>query len=126
MNNLRNSVQLIGHLGSDPEIKTVKNDSKVARVNIATTESYKNTKGVYVDTTTWHRLVGWEKVAERMGKQMKKGLEVAVQGKLVQRNYDDKNGIKRYVTEVRVSNFIMMDKAARRVNNIEEDIVPLQ
>ncbi len=114
MNNLRNSVQLIGFIGKDPEMKELTTGAKVTKVSIATTESYKNDKGEYIDQTTWHNLVGWSYTAERMVKQMKKGLEVFVQGKLVQRSYDDANGIKRYVTEVRILNFLMMDKAARK------------
>ena len=114
MNNLRNSVQLIGHLGIDPEVKELPNGTKMAKVRMATTESYRNKKGEFVDTTYWHSIIGWDFVAERMIKQMKKGLEVAVQGKLTQRSYEDKNGIKRYVAEVKITNFIMMDKTARK------------
>jgi len=114
MSNLRNSVQLIGYLGIDPEVKELPNGTKMAKVRMATTESYRNKKGEFIDTTYWHSIIGWDFVAERMIKQMKKGLEVAVQGKLTQRSYDDKNGIKRYVTEVRVASFIMLDKAARK------------
>lgn len=110
MSSLTNSVQLIGHLGSDPEIKKLENGGVLASVNIATNESYKNAKGEYIEQTSWHRLVGWEKIAERMGKVLKKGKEVAIRGKLVQRSYDDKNGIKRYVTEVRVFDFELFGK----------------
>ena len=95
-------------------MKELPNGAKMAKVSLATSESYKNDKGEYIDYTTWHNLVGWEYVAERMMKQMKKGLEVFVQGKLVQRSYDDKNGIKRNVTEVRIVSFLMMDKEARK------------
>ncbi len=105
MNNLRNSVQLIGRLGSNPEIKQLANGSKLATVNIATNESYKNAKEEWVEQTTWHRLVGWDKLAERMEKVFTKGKELVVQGKLNNRSYVDKDGIKRYVTEVRVVNF---------------------
>jgi len=117
MNNLRNSVQLIGNLGIDPELKEMPSGTKMVRARLATTESYKNKSGEFVDTTYWHTIIGWDFVAERMMNQMKKGLEVAIHGKLVQRSYDDKNGIKRNVTEVRVANFIMFDKAARKNNS---------
>jgi len=116
MNNLRNSVHLIGHLGADPEVKKLENGKVLATASLATHEAYKNTNGEYVDQTTWHRLVAWDKVAEKMEKQMKKGLEVTLQGKLVQRSYEDKKGEKRFVTEIRVSGFIMMDKDARKNN----------
>ena len=110
MSNLRNSVQLIGHLGSDPEVKKLDSGAVLATVNIATHESYKNAKGEYVDSTTWHRLVGWDKIATRMEKAMSKGREIAVRGKLINRSYDDKNGIKRYVTEIRVMDFELLGK----------------
>ena len=116
MNNLRNSVHLIGHLGADPEVKKLENGKVLATASRATHEACKNTNGEYVDQTTWHRLVAWDKVAEKMEKQMKKGLEVTLQGKLVQRSYEDKKGEKRFVTEIRVSGFIMMDKDARKNN----------
>ena len=83
MSNLRNSVQLIGHLGSNPEVKKLTNGTMLASVNIATNDVYKNAKGEYEKETTWHRLVGWEKTAERMEKAMTKGREIAVRGKLV-------------------------------------------
>lgn len=110
MNNLRNSVQLIGRLGSTPEVKNLENGVKLASVNIATNESYKNAKGEYVEQTTWHRLVGWDKLAETMEKFWTKGREMVVRGKLVNRSYDDKNGIKRYVTEIRVIDFEFLGK----------------
>jgi len=110
MSSLRNSVQLIGHLGSDPEIKKLDSGAVLATVNIATSESYKNAKGEYVDSTTWHRLVGWDKVATRMEKAMFKGREVAIRGKLVNQSYDDKNGVKRYVTKIRVMDFELLGK----------------
>ena len=110
MNSLRNSVQLIGHLGSNPEVKKLEKGATLASVNIATNEAYKNAKGEYENQTTWHRLVGWNLMAERMEKAMFKGREIAVRGKLVNRSYDDKNGIKRYVTEVSVTDFELLGK----------------
>lgn len=123
MSNLRNSVQLIGHLGSDPEVKKLDNGAVLATVNIATSESYKNSKGEYIDTTTWHRLVGWDKKAEIMEKIMTKGREVVVRGKLINRSYDDKNGIKRYVTEVRVAEFELLGKNSNKAT-ADFDVAP--
>lgn len=119
MNSLRNSVQLIGHLGSNPEIKKLDKGTMLASVNIATRESYKDAKGEYVDQTTWHRLVGWGKLAERMEKVLTKGREVAIRGKLVNRSYDDKNGIKRYVTEVNVMNFELLGKKPSTIGELD-------
>ncbi len=119
MNSLRNSVQLIGHLGSNPEIKKLDKGTMLASVNIATRESYKDAKGEYVDQTTWHRLVGWGKLAERMEKVLTKGREVAIRGKLVNRSYDDKNGIKRYVTEVNVMDFELLGKKPSTIGELD-------
>jgi len=119
MNSLRNSVKLIGHLGSKPEIKKLESGTMLASVNIATRDSYKDAKGEYVDQTTWHRLVGWGKLAERMEKVLTKGREVAIEGKLVNRSYDDKNGIKRYVTEIRINDFELLGKKPNTVGEFD-------
>ncbi|HEY6161799.1 MAG TPA: single-stranded DNA-binding protein [Bacteroidia bacterium] len=108
MNNLRNKVQLIGNLGGDPEVKAFGEGKKLAKFFIATNESYRNAKGERVNETQWHNLIAWGKTAEIIEKYLKKGSEVAVEGKLVNRNYTDKNGIKRYVTEVQVSELLML------------------
>jgi single-strand DNA-binding protein len=80
----------------------------MARVSIATKEFYKNAKGERVTETQWHTLVAWGKTAELMERYLKKGAELALQGKLVSRNYEDKEGIKRYVTEIHVSGLHML------------------
>jgi single-strand DNA-binding protein len=108
MNSLRNKVQLIGNLGADPEVKELEKGSKVANFSIATNESYKNDKGEKVQNTQWHNVVAWGKVAEIIEKYVKKGSEVAVEGKLQTRSYEDKEGIKRYVTEVVISEVLMI------------------
>lgn len=110
MSNLRNSVRLTGFLGNDPEVKTFGNNKKVANVRIATSDAYKNDKGEKVEETQWHNLVMWEKTAELAEKFLHKGSEVAIEGKLVSRSYDDKDGIKRYVTEVVVNELLFIGK----------------
>ena len=110
MNALRNKVQLIGHLGMNPEVKTINNGNKFAKMSIATNESYKNAKGELVKETQWHNLVAFGKTAEIIEKYLKKGSEVAVEGKLVSRSYTDKEGTKRYITEIQVNEFLMLDK----------------
>jgi single-strand DNA-binding protein len=110
MNALRNKVQLIGHLGNDPEIKTFEGGKKLANFSIATNESYKNEKGEKVEETQWHRLVAWGKTADIIEKFVTKGKEIAVEGKLTHRSYDDKNGEKRYVTEVVVTEVLLLGK----------------
>lgn len=109
MNALRNKVQLIGNLGMDPEVKALDGGKKLAKVSIATNETYKNAKGERVTETQWHNLIAWGKTAEIVEKFLKKGSEVAVEGKLINRNYIDKEGIKRYVTEIEVSELLMLD-----------------
>jgi single-strand DNA-binding protein len=106
MTTLRNSVQLIGHAGGDPEVKTFGSERKVARFSLATNESYYNSKGEKVEETQWHRLVAWGKAAERIEKLVKKGHYIAVTGKLTTNNWDDKDGNKRQTVEVEISDFL--------------------
>jgi len=108
MNALRNKVQLIGNVGNDPEIKTFDGGKKVANLTIATHDSYKNEKGEKVEQTEWHRVVAWGKTAEIIERFVTKGKEVAIEGKLTHRSYDDKNGEKRYITEVVVNDLLLL------------------
>ena len=108
MSTLRNRVQLIGNVGNDPEVKTFDGGKKVANLTIATNESYRNDKGEKVEQTEWHRVVAWGKTAEIIEKYVSKGKEIAVDGKLTHRSYDDKNGEKRYITEVVVSEVTLL------------------
>lgn len=106
MKTLRNSVQLIGRLGKDPEVK-VFNDKKRASFSVATSDSYKNQKGEKVEDTQWHNVVIWGKLAEVAEKYLKKGAEVAVEGKLIHRVYET-NGEKRFFTEINVNDMVML------------------
>ncbi|MDB5109465.1 MAG: ssb [Mucilaginibacter sp.] len=108
MNSLRNSVRLVGNLGMDPEVKTFDTSKKLARVSIATNESYKNDKGEKITETQWHNLIMWGSQAKLAEDLLKKGDEVAIEGKLANRNYTDKDGIKRYVSEIVVNEFIKL------------------
>jgi single-strand DNA-binding protein len=108
MNALRNKVQLIGRLGMDPEIKALDGGKKLAKMSIATNESYKNVKGELIKETQWHNLIAWGKTAGTIEKYLTKGSEVAVEGKLINHNYVDKEGIKRYVTEIEVSEVLLL------------------
>ncbi len=108
MNALRNKVQLIGNLGTNPEIKTLDGGKKLAKMSIATNESYKNAKGELVKETQWHNLIAWGKTADIIEKYLKKGSEVAVEGKLINRNYTDKEGLKHYITEIQVNELLML------------------
>jgi single-strand DNA-binding protein len=110
MNALRNKVQLIGNLGMNPEVKVLDGGKKLAKMSIATNESYKNAKGELVKETQWHNLVAWGKTADIIEKYLKKGSEVAIDGKLMSRTYTDKEGTKRYVTEIQVNEVLLLDK----------------
>jgi len=110
MNAMRNTVQLIGNVGNDPEIKTFDGGRKLANLTIATNDSYKNDKGEKVEQTEWHKVVAWGKTAEIIEKYATKGLQIAVEGKLTHRSYDDKNGEKRYITEVVVNDVLLLGK----------------
>jgi len=110
MNQVKNKVQLIGHLGQDPDIKTFENDKKVANMSLATSEQYKNAQGEKITETQWHSVVAWGKLAEIAEKYLVKGTEVVVEGKLVNKNYTDKQGIKRYVTEVQANELLILTK----------------
>ena len=108
MNALRNKVQLIGNLGNDPEIVNLDGGSKLAKFSIATNETYKNAKGEKVTDTQWHNVVAWGKTAEIVENFLMKGNEVAVEGKLIHRSYETKDGEKRYITEIRCNELLML------------------
>ena len=107
---MKNKVQLIGNVGNDPEIKTFDGGKKVVNFTLATNESYKNEKGEKVEQTEWHRVSAWGKTAEIIEKFVTKGKEIAIEGKLTHRSYDDKNGEKRYITEVVASDVLLLGK----------------
>jgi len=108
MNAMKNRVQLIGNVGQDPEIKILESGTKLAHLSIATNDFYKNDKGEKVEQTEWHRLTAWGKTAEIIEKFVVKGKEIAIDGKLTHRSYDDKNGERRYITEVVVNEILLL------------------
>lgn len=107
---MRNTVQLIGNVGNDPEIKNFDGGRKLANLTIATSDSYKNEKGEKEAQTEWHKVVAWGKTAEIIEKYVTKGLQIAIEGKLTHRSYDDKNGEKRFITEVVVNEVLLLGK----------------
>lgn len=108
MSNLKNNVRLMGNLGAAPEIKNIADNKKLAKFSLATNEIYKNEKGEKVTETYWHNIVVWGKLAGIAEKYLQKGSEVAVEGKLTNRSYTDKEGNKRYVTEILASEILML------------------
>jgi single-strand DNA-binding protein len=110
MNTLRNTVSLIGNLGGDPEFKTLEGGNTLARFSVATNESYKDKKGDWVTNTQWHNVVAWGKTAELSNKLLKKGSEVVLEGKLVNDAYTNKEGEKRFKTEVSLREFMVLNR----------------
>ena len=108
MSTLRNKVQLMGHVGNTPEIMNLESGKKLAKFSIATNESYKNSKGEKVTDTQWHHVVAWGKVASLIEDHVPKGKEVGIEGKLTNRSYEDKDGIKRYITEIICSELLLL------------------
>ncbi|MFC4262933.1 single-stranded DNA-binding protein [Ferruginibacter yonginensis] len=108
---LKNKVQLIGNLGNAPEVRNTESGKKLVRFSIATNEQYKNAKGERVTETQWHNVIAWGKVADIAERFLLKGTEVAIEGKLVNRNYTDKEGNKKYVTEIQITELLLLSKA---------------
>ena len=106
MNSLKNSVRLVGNLGMDPEVKIFDGNKKLTKLSLATNDSYKNDKGERITETQWHNLIVWGVQAGIAGDMLKKGDEVVIEGKLSNRSYIDKDGIKRYATEIVVNEFL--------------------
>jgi single-strand DNA-binding protein len=108
MNSLKNRVTLIGNLGQDPEIKTTETGKKVTHFTLATDDGYKNSEGQKISETTWHNIVAWNGLAEIAGKYLKKGRQVAVEGRIVYRSFEDKKGSTKYITEIVLNDLIML------------------
>ena len=113
-----NKVILIGHLGADPEISTTQGGTALAKFRIATTDTWKDrSTGERQERTEWHSIVAWDKLAQICGEYLHKGKMVYVEGSLQTRSWDDANGQKRYKTEIKANNILMLsprtDGAAR-------------
>lgn len=121
MNTLRNRVNLIGNLGQDPEMKTLDSGKKVVHFTLATKDGYKSTEGQKVEETTWHNIVAWNGLAETASKFLKKGQEVAVEGRIVYRSYEDKkNGGTKYITEIVLNDLVLLRSSAKGKAKDEE------
>lgn len=107
-----NRVQLTGNLGNNPEIKTFENGGKLAKFSMATKEEFTTRSGEKSSDTQWHFVTAWGKVAERVEAELKKGSFVSIEGRLVTRNYTDKNGQKKYITEVVANDVVINQRAA--------------
>ncbi len=114
MSALKNSVRLTGYLGFDPEIVTYGDKQKMARVSLATHEKYRNKEAEWITDTHWHTLTYWGKNAEYAEKTLKKGNQVSIEGRLVSRNYTDKEGITRYISEIIVNDTLVIRVKVRK------------
>ena len=108
MNSLKNRAILIGNLGQDPETKTIENGKKVAHFTLATDDGYKNSDGQKVSETTWHNIVAWNGLADIAGRFLKKGNQVAVEGRIAYRTYEDKKGVTKNITEIVLNDIILL------------------
>jgi single-strand DNA-binding protein len=108
MKNLRNRVQLIGNIGKEPEVKTFDSGKTKASFSLATSESYTDADGKKVTDTQWHQIVAWGNTANYIESYLEKGNRIAVDGKLVHRSYNDKDGATRYITEVLVNEILLL------------------
>jgi single-strand DNA-binding protein len=103
-----NKVILVGNLGRDPEVRYTRNGTAVATLNIATTETWTDQNGQRQDRTEWHRVVAWSKLAEIVKEYLSKGQQVYIEGKLQTRSWDDRDGNKRYTTEIKADQMVML------------------
>lgn len=108
MSTMRNRVTLIGNLGQDPDFRTLDGGKKKASFTMATKDSFKNSEGQRISESTWHNIIAWNGLAETASKFLKKGNEVAVEGRICYRSYEDKNGVTKYITEIIVSDLALL------------------
>lgn len=117
MSSIKNSVQLIGNIGSDINYQTFESGTSKASFTVATNEYYKNNKGEKVKDTEWHNIVAWGKTAELINQLTKKGAEIMIHGKITNRSYTDKSGETKYITEIVANEFYSMQKMASKTEN---------
>lgn len=122
MKNFVNQVQLVGHLGMDPEMVSFASGSNLVKLRIATNETYKDKKGNFNDVTQWHTVSAWGNVAERMASSLSKGQHVLISGKLENRSWEDSEGKKRYITQVKAREFALLEKKVKNDSTAAEPL----
>jgi single-strand DNA-binding protein len=110
MKGMKNKVQLIGHLGANPEIKVFDENKKLAQLSLAVNDGFKNAEGEWQEDTQWFNLVAWSKLAVYAEKYLIKGIEVAIEGRLINKSYTDKNLVKRFSTDIHLSEILILTK----------------
>jgi len=124
-----NKVILVGNVGRDPEVRYLDSGVAVAKFPLATSETYTNKSGDRVTNTEWHNIVIWRKLAEVVEKYVRKGQQLYLEGKINNRSYEDKEGIKKYITEIVIDNLQMLGKKSdsersQETNNMAEEAIP--
>ena len=113
MNEIKNSVMLIGHLGADPKFVTTSSGRQLVELSLATTDLYRNKEGKWIGNTDWHRCIAWGKLAELLNNLCHKGQELVVRGKLTYNSYEDKDGQRRKIPQVVISEFATLDSKGK-------------
>lgn len=108
MNSLKNKVILVGRLGQNPETKTIEGNKKVTHFTLATDDSYRNTDGQKISEATWHNITAWNGLADVADRFLKKGVQVAVEGRIVYRSYEDKKGVTKNLTEIVLNDLVLL------------------
>ena len=116
-----NKCILIGNLGKDPELRFTPSGSAVCNFSLATTDRFKDREGNKQERTEWHNIVIWNQLGEIAGKYLKKGSQVYIEGKIQTRSYDDRDGNKRYITEIVADNMQMLGRGADDVGGQRND-----
>lgn len=111
-----NKVILVGHLGKDPEVRHLEGGTTLVNFPLATSETY-NKDGKKIEQTEWHNIVMWRGLADVAAKYLQKGKQVYIEGKIRSRNYEDKEGNKRFITEIVAENFTMLGRKGENENN---------
>jgi single-strand DNA-binding protein len=121
MSSLKNRAILIGRLGRDPETKTIENGKKVTHFTLATDDSFKNAEGQKVSEATWHNITAWNGLADIADRFLKKGREVAVEGRIVYRSYEDKKGVMKYITEIVLDDLVLLGSGKNSGNGKDKE-----
>jgi single-strand DNA-binding protein len=116
MNSLKNKVILVGRLGQNPETKTIEGNKKVTHFTLATDDSYKNADGQKISEATWHNITAWNGLADIADRFLKKGVQVAVEGRIVYRSYEDKKGVTKNVTEIVLNDLVLLGSGKGKGN----------
>jgi single-strand DNA-binding protein len=117
MNTLKNRVNLVGRIGSKPELQELTGGYQLTRFSLATNEGYKDKAGVWHDKTQWHNISAWGKTAESIVSKLDKGVEVALEGKLINKQYTTKTGEKRSTTEIEIDEYLVVNRIATEKTN---------